>query len=375
VLALPIYSTAVSASSTASPASMASFVAKKGPSSGSQPLQMPSDPSALGGYDVLIADRGNNRLLLVSPDRRILWSYQFQGVPAGDGADDAFFIDHGAGVIVNLEHEQVIEIIDRSTKAVTWSYGTLGKRGSRPGLLDFPDDAYKLPNGDIMVADIRNCRILEITPDKSITRQAGQSGRCGSAAGEFSSPNGDTPLPDGSVLVSTIGDHSLIKLDPAWKPVFKLALPLHYPSDPQPTRDGNYIIADYMRHGRIIEIDQQGNVLWDFSATGQGGLNRPSLAEELPNGNILANDDLNHRVIVIDKASKRIVWQYGTTGQRGSGPGQLSIPDGVDIIKEECIGWTAPMCQRPSPPPPQLPSSPVPSSPSPGSPPGVSAAR
>jgi hypothetical protein len=127
--------------------------------------------------------------------------------------------------------------------------------------------------------------------------------------------------------------------------VFKLSLPLHYPSDPQPTKAGNYVIADYVRHGRIIEIDQQGNIVWDFDGGGQGGLDRPSLAEELPNGNIIANDDLNHRVIVIDKASKRIVWQYGITGRQGSGPGELSIPDGVDVIAEECIGWLAPMCQ------------------------------
>jgi hypothetical protein len=318
---------------------------KKGsaPISASGPV--PSDASALGGYDVLIADRGNNRLLLISPQKQVLWQYDFKGLPRAEGADDAFFVDGGKSVIVNLEHGQVIEIIDRDSKAVTWSYGTLGKRGYKNGLLDFPDDAYKLPNGDIIVADIRNCRILEIAPDKSIVRQAGRTRRCGSAPDEFASPNGDTPLPDGSVLVSTIGDHSLIKLDPQWRRVFKLSLPLHYPSDPQPTKAGNYVIADYVRRGRIIEIDRQGNIVWEFDGAGQGGLDHPSLAEELPNGNIIANDDLNHRVIVIDKASKRIVWQYGITGRHGSGPDELSIPDGIDIIKDECIGWLAPMCQ------------------------------
>jgi uncharacterized protein (UPF0248 family) len=104
-------------------------------------------------------------------------------------------------------------------------------------------------------------------------------------------------------------------------------------------------LAERIPHGRIIEIDQQGSIVWEFDGRGQGGLDRPSLAEELPNGNIIANDDLNHRVIVIDKASKRIVWQYGITGRQGAGPGELSIPDGVDIIAEDCIGWLAPMCQ------------------------------
>src|SRR5207237_990088 len=74
----------------------------------SSPLpSVPSDP-ALGGYNVLIADRGNNRLLLVSPEKKILWQYDFIGLPPRSGADDAFFADGGKSVIVNLEHQQVV---------------------------------------------------------------------------------------------------------------------------------------------------------------------------------------------------------------------------------------------------------------------------
>lgn len=306
---------------------------------------VPDDPSALGGYDVLIADRGNNRLLLVSPEKQVLWEYDFAHLSANEGADDAFFADNGRQVVVNLEHGQVIEAIDLRSKQVTWSYGTLGRRGHAAGLLDFPDDAYKLPNGDIIVADIRNCRILEIAQDGSIVRQAGRTDRCGSSPGELASPNGDTPLADGGMLISTIRDHSLIRLDPAWQQQSRLTLPLHYPSDPQLTADGNYVIADYVRHGRIIEIDPHGTILWDFDASGQGGLNHPSLAEELPNGNIIANDDLNQRVIVVDKTTRKIVWQYGQTGRRGAGPDQLHIPDGLDIIRKECVQWTGYECR------------------------------
>ena len=292
-----------------------------------------SGAAALGGYNVLIADRGNNRVLLVSPDKQILWGYDFAGLPPRSGADDAFFADNGKSVIVNLEHQQVVEVIDRATKSVTWQYGTLGKRGSAPGLLNFPDDAYKLANGDVIVADIRNCRIIEIAPDKHIVRQAGETGRCGGGATTLASPNGDKPLPNGHVLVSTIRDRSITELDENWRPILKLLLPIKYPSDPQMTTAGNFLVASYTHPGRIIEITRQGKIVWDYSAPNEGLLNRPSLAMELPNGNILANDDLNHRVIVIDKATKRIAWQYGVTGQFGSAPGYLSIPDGLDIEK------------------------------------------
>ncbi len=282
---------------------------------------------------MLIADRGNNRLLLVDPDKNIVWEYDFVGLPRSSGADDAFFADGSKSIIVNLEHEQVIQIIDMETKQVTWEYGELHKRGSRDGLLNFPDDAYKLANGDVIVADIRNCRILEISPDKRIVRQAGVTGRCGSKPPLLASPNGDTPLPSGHVLVSTIRDHSLVELDENWQQVFRLTLPLRYPSDPQMTMAGNFLISGYTRPGKIIEISRSGDIVWQYTAKGEGGLNRPSLAIELPNGNILANDDLNHRVIVVDKSSKKILWQYGVTAHRGSAPGYLAIPDGLDIWK------------------------------------------
>jgi hypothetical protein len=90
--------------------------------------------------------------------------------------------------------------------------------------------------------------------------------------------------------------------------------------------------------GRIIEITHDGAIAWDYAGAGDGGVNRPSLAIELPNGNIMANDDLNHRVIVVDKATKRVVWQYGLTGRRGGGEGYLSIPDGLDIIRADRVG-------------------------------------
>ncbi|MBZ9799597.1 PQQ-binding-like beta-propeller repeat protein [Mesorhizobium sp. ES1-4] len=295
----------------------------------------PSDPVALGGYDVLIADRGNGRLLLVSPQKQILWQYRFTDIPPGSGADDAFFADGGKSIITNLEHQQVIRIIDRATKKVTWEYGKLGQPGSSAGHLDFPDDAYKLANGDVVVADIRNCRILEISPDKKVVRQAGVTGRCWGNATALASPNGDKPLPNGHILVSTINDDGLIELDQNWKQILHLKLPIRYPSDPQMTKLGNFLVASYTRPGTIIEITRDGKVVWRYQAKLHEELNHPSLAIELPNGNVLATDDLNHRVVVIDKATSTILWQYGVTHRRGEKPGYLHIPDGLDIIKAD----------------------------------------
>lgn len=296
---------------------------------------LPNAPNALGNYNLLIADRGNNRIILINWAKKILWEHEFTGINPGSGADDAFFSKDGKSIIVNLEYQHVIQIIDVQTQQVTWQYGEMGKAGSKDGRLNRPDDAYLLPNGDAMVADIRNCRVLEIAPDKHIVRQYGAKDYCDSKPGDLASPNGDTPLPNGHILISTVRDRLLHELDENWQPVFQLHLPLHYPSDPQPTLAGNFLIADYSRSGKVIEISREGDVVWEYKAKNDDGLRRPSLAKELPNGNILINDDFNHRVIIVDKATQKILWQYGFTHKQGSGRGYLSIPDGMDIIKTD----------------------------------------
>ncbi len=288
-----------------------------------------SDHSPLGGYNVLIADRGNNRLIEVSPAGKIVWQYHFNVARPGLGADDAFFVNGGLDVLTSLEDNQFIELIDYQTKKVIWSYGVLGKPGSTPGLLNTPDDAYQLPNGDVIVADIQNCRVIEINPNKQIIHQYGHTRTCSNKNGYLDKPNGDTPLANGDMLISNIKGHSLIELNNQWQKVFSLVLPIHYPSDPQPTHNGNILVSDFMNPGKIIELSPQGTILWQDTK----GLDRPSIAIELPNGNILATDDENQRVVVIDKQTNKIIWQYGTTGVIGSGPNQLFRPDGVDIIK------------------------------------------
>ena len=311
--------------------------------------QEASDTSALGGYNVLIADRGNNRLIEVTPDKKIVWEYQFNLPRAGLGADDSFFTDGGKNIIVNLENYQIIQLIDYQTKQIIWQYGHAGVSGSADGYLSNPDDAYKLPNGDITVADIKNCRILEIAPDKHIVRQYGKTKVCGNGSGLLNKPNGDTPLANSHMLISNIVGHNLLELDQNWKPVFSMPFPLSYPSDPQMTRAGNILISEYTNPGKILEISKSGTPVWEFTGDSIAKLNKPSLAIELPNGNILANDDFNHRVIVIDKNTKKIVWQYGITGKPGNGAGQLSVPDGLDIIKHTFFNQPPPATASPLP--------------------------
>jgi hypothetical protein len=278
----------------------------------------------LPGY-VMIADRNNNRVIIVSPAKRVVW------VRTGlRGPDDAFFTPGYRSVLTNEEFNDTLTEVSLRTKARIWTYGHAGIPGASAGYLHAPDDAYRLSNGDTTVADIQNCRIVLLRRDR-VVRIVGGSCAHDPPAG-FSSPNGDTPLPDGGLLVTEIGGW-IDRLSATGHLLWSVRSPVGYPSDAQLLGDGRILVASFENPGRIVILRRDGTVTWSFGATsGPNELNKPSLAVMWPNGMIAANDDYNHRVIVIDPATKRIVWQYGHTGVLGTRQGYLNKPDGLDLL-------------------------------------------
>jgi outer membrane protein assembly factor BamB len=300
------------------------------------PNRVVSIKGALPG-GLLIADRGNDRILLVDPHRRILWRFP----TARDRHlgrhlvfdDDTFVEPGGKALVTNEEDNQDILSIDIKTHAVTNLYGHPGVSGTGPGYMHTPDDAYVLPDGTTTVADAYNCRILFIR-HRRIVRQIGRTAVCvHDPPRTIGSVNGDTPLPGGGVLVSEINGSWIDAFSRTGKLLWSFQAPVSYPSDPQPLPGGRILLADYARPGAAVIVNRRGAILWRYRPlSGWGELDHPSLAIMLPNGNIAINDDFNDRVVVVDPKRKRIVWQYGHLDHPGKGPDQLRIPDGMDYI-------------------------------------------
>ncbi len=289
-------------------------------------LRLPGVRShVLPGY-LLVADRNNDRVILLAPDKRIVWQVRGLREP-----DDAFFTPGFRSIVTNEEFDDTLAEISLRARRVIWRYGHAGAAGSAPGYLHAPDDAYRMPNGVTTVADIQNCRIVQLTRSGSVLRVLG--GTCGHDPPRgFASPNGDTPLPDGGLLVTEIGGW-IDRLSASGRLVWSVRSPVSYPSDAQLLPSGRILVAGFTNPGRVVELTRSGRVVWSFgSSSGEDRLDRPSLAIRLPNGLIAVNDDWRHRVILIDPRSHRIVWQYGRTDVASSSPGYLDKPDGMDFL-------------------------------------------
>jgi len=300
---------------------------------------------------LLIADRGNNRLLVIDPARTLRWQYPSATMPPPPGGfyfpDDAFFFHKGTGIISNQEDNHTIVEIGYPSGKILWQYGHPMQPGSSPGYLNQPDDAYLLKNGDVTVADAMNDRILFLSPAGAVLHQIGTNGvAVHNPPTSVGYPNGDTPLTNGDVLVSEINGSWITEYTPAGALVWTTHLPtVNYPSDPQQLGPNLYLLADYdpPAEGRILKIQRSGAILWTYDAlSGDAALKKPSLAEQLPNGLIMVNDDYRNRVVVIDPRYDTIVWQYGITDVAGTDPGLLSIPDGFDLLAADGSSPTHP---------------------------------
>src|SRR5581483_2409760 len=165
-------------------------------------------PAPIPGY-LLIADRGNDRMLLVDGRKHVLWQYprraQKLQMPFGFD-DDTFFTPGALRIISNQEEQQTIQMISFPRGRVVWRYGHVDERGAGPGYLNTPDDAYLLRSGLVSVADAYNCRVLFIAPaTHRIVNAYGSAGHCvHDPPRSLGSVNGATPLPDGGTLLSEI---------------------------------------------------------------------------------------------------------------------------------------------------------------------------
>ncbi len=305
------------------------------PATGTRAKPVPSWGKPLP-FPIMIADRRNNRILEVTPDKRIIWELPSPDLGIFRGNDDVFFTPDGNRLVVNEEDNYDFHFVDYQTREVTAMFGVSDQRGNAGQYLNYPDDAQLMEDGKLVVADIRSCRVLIMDPvTTNIETQWGRPGACRhDPPNAFGYPNGAAPLEGGDILVTEIPDAWITRMRRDGTVAWAVKAPhTRYASDAFMTHDGQVIVADYVKPGGVVIFDpKNGRVTWEYHVTsGEGMLDHDSLAKELPTGDIILNDDHRHRVLVIDRQTKQIIWQYGHTDTTGHAPGFLWNPDGLDL--------------------------------------------
>jgi len=248
----------------------------------------PSNPPLPGCSDS-VNGCADNRVFLVDMAGRILWQYGQAGVTgSGDNqlnapVQAAFlsgFPGHpGFHVIITDQGNQRVIVVNVFTGKIVWQYGTTGVIGMGPNQLNNPNSAEVLENGNILIADELNNRVIEITPAGSIVKTFTVGGALNTAA--FASR-----LPNGHTLISDAGNN------------------------------------------RIVEVDSTDHIAWQYVTNMGANSNanpQPTRGVRLRNGNTLISDQFNNRVIEVTPGG-RIVFQQGKTNVIGNGFNRLNGP-------------------------------------------------
>jgi outer membrane protein assembly factor BamB len=255
---------------------------------------------------LLLIYRARNLVYRVSRQKRVLWRY---GNATLERPHSAHILTNSRVLIVDTNHHRVIEV-DTTTDEIVWTYGENGKAGHEPGQLANPRWAQRLANGNTLIADQSNNRVIEVDPDGLLAWQWG-------SWETLNGPYCCQRLDDGHTLMTDWSNHVVIEVSLEGEIVWSFGQTkqggdgpgqLHYPEMAARLANGNTLIVD-TRNNRVLEVHPEGHVIWQYTGEGLHKLNGPTFAQRQPDGHTVIVHGGNRQAIEVDPQGQ-VVWKY-----------------------------------------------------------------
>ncbi len=305
-----------------------------------------------GGFNqpgnILITDQFNNRVIEIDRAGNIVWQF---GNGPGDhsanaitGTNDAervgsLTLMSGTGTPAGTTayckdgcSDNRVLLVDQAG-SIVWQYGQFGVTGFGSNQLNTPVQNTFLPNGNVLITDQGNERIIEVQrSDNSIVWQYGQNGVVGIGRNQLSNPNAAELLPNGHILISDENNNRAIEVTHTTPSRIVATFTAHGTVSgvafASRLTNGDTLITD-SNNARIVEVDSKDNVVWQYFTNNRSGSNPaplPTRAVRLANGDTLISDQFNDQVIEITTTpSPTIVASYGIINTPGFSPSNASV--------------------------------------------------
>jgi len=281
----------------------------------------------------------SGKLIEVTPDGEVVWEY----VPEDSRVFDAEVLDDGDLLVavatrlsaedcpqraLDIESEACvynrIERVEYGSKDVVWNYTWYDAYITHHEI----HDVDMLENGEVAVVDMGNDRAFTVNEAGKITWEWNADERIAPGTDFYETYGGDPNpggeadwthmndidrLSNGNFQLSIRNFDSVIEVDPESKNVVEVyGRPgnrsiMYEQHNPHRLADGETLLVADSENQRIIEIDSEGNIGWEFG--GKAVLTWPRDADRLPNGTTLVTDSVNDRVIEV-APNGTIVWEY-----------------------------------------------------------------
>ena len=265
-------------------------------------LEFTCDVERLEDGNTLVTDAGDefgngSEVFEIDPIGNIVWHCGIQL----NFAHSAKRLRNGNTLISDTLNNRVIEVNKQSEiifSSDEWSDGT--GRLSDGTHLDYPNDAHELTDGTLLITDRNNNRCVIC-------------GRNGLVLWQFSDqivhPHNADMLENGNVLIANSDADMVMEISRdnciVWSYGKEEGQDLSFPRDADRLENGNTLITDSRNH-RVIEVSPEGKIVWEYKADYYASFYE---ADRLTNGNTLIADQHHHQILEID-AFGNIVWQF-----------------------------------------------------------------
>jgi hypothetical protein len=188
-------------------------------------LNTPVQCTFVPDFNVLITDQGNNRILEVNYNKEIVWQYPGADTNAADqlnAPNSAELLANGHILIADQGNSRALEVT---------SAGEIVKTFTAGGTVNILAFASRLANGDTLLTDAGNARIVEVNAaDHIVWQYFTTNNPPNSPAGAMSvaspQPTRAVRLANGDTLISDQLNNRVIRVNHAGKIVADYGLPL-----------------------------------------------------------------------------------------------------------------------------------------------------
>ncbi len=268
-------------------------------------------------YRVLAADRGTGKLAIVNAKGEVEWEFANK-----HDVHDLHMLDNG-NILTHTSPTNVVEI-DVKKKEIVWKYEAKPKDGYK-GRIEI-HAFQRLADGNTMVAESGNTRIVEVDKDGKIVKEI---------ALKVAKPDAhrDTrmvrKLKSGNYLVCHEGEGGVKEYDAKGEVVWEYKIDLngrkasggHGPEGHGTAlygavrlENGNTLIAGG-NNNRVLEVNPKGEVVWQIDQKDLDGITLAwvTTLQVLPNGNVIIGNchatDKNPQLIEVTR-EKKVVWTF-----------------------------------------------------------------
>ena len=278
---------------------------------------------------------GSSRIIGVTRDGKIRWDWRPERGSVGYPVSVTAVQRLGLVVADTVLH-QVLMV--SWTGQVLWEFGEKGCPGPEDYRLSEPRSVALTPTNTLLISDSRNSRLIEIGLDGILIRTvACVRDNDGASLGPFDYPESAIQIDNGDLLVADSGNNRV--LCATWSGSIRWCagertVPrrlLSFPRSFERLGRHRWLVAD-TNNNRCIEVDDANRVLWQF---GEGKprdectLFWPRCARRLRDGSTVIADSRNSRVLLISLDGRTLCEMQHIVSPSGN---RLKLEDPHDIV-------------------------------------------